>query len=236
MRRSWIVFALLSGCAAPAPESAPLVPEDLDHLQERVRTALESPFVLSRFYAEYEVDSKVKVSCKGTSRGFRSGVVLIEEESPAGPPRRGLRVGDRAWIYEGGWKDASEAGLKDLGAGFQNPYEVLAVLETAAGKGLFYNRGGMVCEMKDPGFMSPLFARPGAETPEEVQIDGTMKSGFREGPLVTRFSVSNGTKLFWLAKVDIVSWGSAPPMQFDDIPAPFTPDMKAAVRKATEGK
>ena len=51
--------------------------------------------------------------------------------------------------------------------------------------------------------------------------------------LVTRISAESGNAV-WIAKLDIDRWGPAPPMRFDDIPAPFTPDMNAAVRKAQQ--
>jgi hypothetical protein len=235
MRRFWAVFALLAGCAPP--ETTPPSPEDRVRLQETLRSALESPYVLARFYAEYEVDNQVKVSCRGTTRGFRSGVVLVEEESPTGAPLRVLRVGDRAWVFKDGWQDAIGTGLEGLGTGFQNPYEVLSILDSAAAPFVISSRGWMMCpDMKDMGFLLPLLSRSAAAPPAGSRIEGALKSGFKGGPLPTRFSVSNGGSAIWIAKLDIVTWGAAPPMQFDEVPAPFTPEMRAAVRKATEGR
>lgn len=236
MRRTWAALALLAGCAAPPPEVVPPSPEDRARLQERVRSALEAPFVLARFYAEHEVDGRVRISCRGIARGFRSGVVWIEEESLSGSTRRLLRVGDRAWVYEDGWRAAGEKGLDGLGTGFQNPQEVLLVLEAAAERFVPSRQGGLACPgLKDMGFLRPLTDRSDARPPVEAPIEGVLKTGFREGPLTTRFGVTDAARSVWIAKVDIESWGPAPPMSFDDIPAPFTPDMKAAVRKALEG-
>lgn len=236
MRRALAALAILAGCGSPSSGLAPLVPDDRPFLQERVREALDAPYVVANFYAEYESAGQVKASCKGTSRGFRSGVVLVEEESGPGGRRRILRVGGRAWIYNEGWRDASGAGLKNAGAGFQDPYEVLAVLDSAAQRFVAAPGGGMECAgVKGFKILGPLLDRADAQPPAEAAIDGLLKSGFRGGALVTRFSITRGSE-FWMAKADVVSWGPAPPMTFDDIPAPFTPEMKAAVRKATEGK
>lgn len=235
MRRLLAALVLLAGCASPAP--APPDAADRAHLQQRLRDALDAPFVLGKFYAEYEVDGRVKVKCKGTARAFRSDVVMIEEESESGPPLRLLRVGDRAWMYKEGWQDAAGTAWEGLGAGFQDPYEVLAVLDTAAARFVPHWQGGISCpDLKGADLLRPLSNRAGVHPPKGAAVDGVLKRGFSEGPLVTRFSAETGPSTVWIAKMDIVSWGPAPPMTFDDIPAPFTPDMKAAVRKATEGK
>jgi hypothetical protein len=235
MKRAWPILALLAGCStSPAyvPDS-----DDRAHLQARLREALDSPHVMGKFYAEYESGGRVLTSCRGTARGFRSGVVMIEEESKTGAPLRLLRVGDRAWIYNEGWKDSAGTGWAGLGTGFQNPFAVLAALESSSGVLVPHEQGGLACSA-DRSMLRPLTERAGAHPPAEAPIDGVLKSGFREGPLVTRFSAETGPSTVWIAKMDITNWGAAPPMSFDDIPAPFTPDMKAAVRKALqeEGK
>ena len=235
MRRLWMLL-LLAGCASPAPP-APPDPEDRAALQKRLRDALDAPFVMGKFYAEYEVGGRIRAKCRGTARAFRSGVVMIEEETESGPPLRLLRVGERAWHYREGWLDAAGTPWAGLGTGFQDPYEVLGVLETAAGQFVPHRQGGMSC--KGGNILGPLTNRAGVAPPQGTEVDGVLKTGFREGSLVTRFSSItkvNGAEAAWIAKLDIVGWGGAPPMTFDDIPAPFTSDMKAAVRKATEGK
>jgi hypothetical protein len=209
---------------------------DLAALKERLQAAFEAPFVMGRFYGEYEVGGKVLFSCRGTSRSFRSGVVLIEEESKSGAPLRVLRVGGRAWIYKEGWQDTAGTECEGLGTGFQNPHDVLSALDLAGSTLAPHQQGGMACPGQDRSFLRALSDRAVAHPPSDAPIDGVLKTGFREGPLVTRFSTESGPSTVWIAKMDIVSWGAAPPMTFDDIPAPFTPDMKAAVRKATEGK
>jgi len=236
MRRSCAVFALLAGCASPPPGPAPLDQADARRLEERLLAAFGAPYVLGRYYAEYEVGGKVLMSCRGTSRGFRSGVVLIEEESNSGAQLRILRVGGRAWIYKEGWQDTAGTECEGLGTGFQNPHDVLSALDSASSKFVPHRQGGMDCPGRDRSFLRALSDRAGAHPPAGAPIEGVLKTGFREGPLVTRFSAENGPSTVWIAKMDIVSWGPAPPMTFDDIPAPFTPDMRAAVRKATEGK
>lgn len=236
MKRAWPLLALLASCSAPPP----YVPDSDDraHLQARLREALDAPFVMGRFYGEYEVDGRIVTSWRGTARGFRSGVVMIEEASRAGAPRRLLRVGERAWIFNDGWKDTAGTAWAGLGMGFQNPFVVLEALEPAAAAFVPHRQGGIDCPGRDRSILRPLTDAPGASPPADATIDGVLKSGFREGPLVTRFSAESGLSTVWIAKMDIVKWGAAPPMSFDDIPAPFTPDMKAAVRKALqeEGK
>ena len=230
MRRLIFLFCL-AGCSTPAIAPAPPPgPEDQARLRERLREALESPYVLGRYYAEYEVDGKVLTKCRGTARGFRSGVVLIEEETGSGAPLRLLRVADRAWMFQDGWKEAAGTAWESIGSGFQSPYEVLEALEKAAEAFVPHRQGGIDC----PGGRSvlrPLAERAGAHPTPDQPVEGVLKAGFQDGPLVTRFSAGQG---MWIAKMDIVSWGAAPPMRFDDIPAPFTPDMKAAVRKAQQ--
>jgi hypothetical protein len=163
---------------------------------------------------------------------------MIEEDAKSGPPRRLLRVGDRAWVYEDGWKDSAGTGWAASGTGFQNPQVVLAALEPAAAAFVPHRQGGIECAGRDRSILRPLTDRAGAQPPSGAPIEGVLKSGFREGSLITRFSAENGPSNVWIAKMDIVTWGPAPPMTFDDIPAPFTPDMKAAVRKVLdeEGK
>jgi hypothetical protein len=243
MRRLGALFAFLAGCAAPSPPPHVLDSDDRAALRERLQAAFEAPFVMGRFYGEYEVGGRVLFSCRGTSRSFRSGVVLIEEESKTGPPLRALRVGDKAWIYKEGWQDTAGTECEGLGTGFQNPHDVLSALDAAGSKFAPHPQGGMDCPGRDRSFLRALSDRARADTSVGMPIEGVLKSGFRDGPLVTRFSfllerqTSPGPlEIVWIAKMDIVSWGPAPPMTFDDIPAPFTPDMKAAVRKATEGK
>jgi hypothetical protein len=244
MRRLGAFFALLAGCTAPSPSPRPYAPDSEDRaaLRQRLQAASEAPFVMGRFYGEYEVGGKVLFSCRGTSRGYRSGVVLIEEESKTGPPLRALRVGDKAWIYKEGWQDTAGTDCEGLGTGFQNPHHVLTALDSAESVFIPYQQGGIDCPVRDRSFLRALSDRAGAHPPADAPILGVLKAGFREGPLVTRFSfelepqISGQPVIVWIAKMDIVSWGAAPPMTFDDIPAPFTPDMKAAVRKATEGK
>jgi hypothetical protein len=237
MRHSWAVFALLAGCGSPPSDLPVITPEDRAPLQERLRAALSAPHVVGRFYAEYKVGNQVRTSCRGIARAFRSGVVLIEELSESGPELRVLRVGDRAWVYREGWQDATGTPLAGLGTGFQSPYEVLAVLDVAAAKFVAAERGGMACpDMKDLEFFRPLTDRAGVRPPAGARIEGLLKLGFRDGPLITKFTVQSGGSVIWAAKMDIMSWGAAPPMTFDEIPAPFTPEMKAAVRKATEGR
>lgn len=232
MRRLAATLLLISGCASPAsPPSA----ADQESLQARLRSALDSPYAVGRFYAEYEADGRVLMKCRGTARAFRSGIVQVEEEAATGTPLRLLRVGDRAWIHRDGWKDAAGTEWETLGTGFQSPYEVLQALETAAEKFAAHRQGGIVCP-GDRRMLDPVACRARSHPPEDVPIEGVLKAGFRDGPLITRFSAEIGTSTVWIAKMDIVSWGPAPPMRFDDIPAPFTPDMKAAVRKATEGR
>jgi len=237
MRPSWAVFALLAGCGSPPSGLPAITPEDRAPLQERLRAALSSPHVAGRFYAEYKIGTQVRTSCRGIARAFRSGVVLIEERSESGPELRVLRVGDRTWVYQEGWRDATGTPLAGLGTGFQSPYEVLAVLDGAAAKFVAAERGGMACpDMKDFEFFSPLTDRAGVRPPPGARIKGLLKLGFRDGPLVTKFYVEGECSVIWAAKMDIMSWGAAPPMQFDEVPAPFTPEMRAAVRKATEGR
>lgn len=234
MRRICLAAVLMAGCSSPSGESTLPTGEDRAQLLERLEAALQAPYVSGRFYAEYEVDGRVLMKCRGISRGFRSGVVMIEEESESGGPLLLLRVGDRAWIYKDGWQDSAGTGWAGLGRGFQNPYDVLAILESAAEKFLPHRQGGIFCPaLKGHAILEPLSDRAGAHPPERAPIDGVLKKGFREGPLVTRFSAEEGSAV-WIAKMDIVNWGPAPPMRFDDIPAPFTPDMKAAVRKALQ--
>ena len=233
MRRFAAVLALLAGCSTP-PEAPAPTPADRGPLQDRLKAALDAPYALGRFYAEHEVDNKVTFSCRGTSRGYRSGIVLIEEETPAGAPLRILKVGDRVWTFEEGWKETDGTPLRRLGSGFQSPFEVLAALDAAADAFAPGRQGGMDCRRWNATqFLGPLTDRSKAP-PAGSRFEGVLKSGFREGPLVTRFSAENGSSEVWIAKMDIVSWGAAPPMSFDDIPAPFTPEMNAAVQKATE--
>lgn len=242
MRRLGAFLALLAGCAAPSPRPYAPDSEDRAALKERLQAAFEAPFVMGRFYGEYEVGGKVLFSCRGTSRGYRSGVVLIEEESKTGPPLRALRVGDKAWIYKDGWRDTSGTDSEGLGTGFQNPHHVLSALDAAESVFIPHQQGGIACSVRDRSFLRALSDRARADTSVGPHIEGVLKAGFRDGPLVTRFSfalepqISGLPVTVWIAKMDIMSWGAAPPMTFDDIPAPFTPDMKAAVRKATEGK
>jgi hypothetical protein len=200
-----------------------------------VRAALDAPFVMGRYYAEYEVEGRVLMKCRGTSRGYRSGVVLIEEDADSGGPLRLLRVGDRTWIFKEGWVDAAGSGWASSGKGFQNPYEVLETLERAAETFAPHRQGGIACP-GERSVLRPLADRAAAAPPPGAPIEGVLKSGFREGSLVTRFSAEDGPSTVWIAKMDLVNWGPAPPMQFDDIPAPFSPDMKAAVRKALQGE
>ena len=236
MKRFWVVLLLFPGCASPKLEPASRTPEDRERLHERLQEASGSPFVQGRFYAEYETGGKVVMSCRGTARGFRAGVVLIEEESKSGAPLRLLRVGDRAWVYKEGWQDTAGTPSESVGTGFQNPYDVLAALDGAGEKFIPHRQGGIECPLRDASMLRALSDRAGAQPPPDARIEGVLKAGFRDGPLVTRFSAEKGASTVWIAKMDIVSWGPAPPMRFDDIPAPFTPDMKAAVRKATEEK
>lgn len=230
-------FAILAGCGTPStPAPAPLTTEDRAGLAKRLRAAIESPYVLGRFYAEYETEGKVRTSCRGISRAYRTGVVFIEEEPASGSPTMLLRVGGRTWVFDEGWRDAAGTRWAGLGTGFQNPYEVLSTLEAAAETFQPHRQGGMACA--GPGAeaaLRPLVERAGAGPPAGAPVDGVLKSGFRDGSLVTRFSAESGRSV-WIAKMDIVSWGPAPPMRFDDIPAPFTPDMKAAVSKALQEK
>lgn len=230
MKHALAALLFLAGCTSTPAAPAPLGAEDQARLRERLREALESPFVLGRYYAEYEVDGRVLTKCRGTARGFRSGVVLIEEETESGTPLRLLRVADRAWMFKDGWREAAGTAWESGGAGFQNPYEVLEALEKAAEAFAPHRQGGIDC----PGgraLLRPLAERAGAHPAAEQPVEGVLKSGFRDGPLVTRFSAGHGA---WIAKMDVISWGPAPPMRFDDIPAPFTSDMKAAVRKALQ--
>jgi len=237
MRRPWILLGFLTSCASPAPESLPPSAEDRDNLQARVRAALQAPYVMGRYYGEVEVDGKVVSSCRGTSRGFRSGVVMIEEESATGAPLRLLRVGDKAWIYDVGWKVAAGTRWAAAGTGFQNPYEMLSVLETAAEKFLAHRQGGIWwSDGRNRALLDALSDRAERYPPAGTDIEGVLRTGFRDGPLVTRISAETGSDTVWIAKMDIETWGAAPPMQFDDIPAPFPPEMRAAVQKATEGK
>ena len=234
MKRAWPILVLLSACST----SRPAIPDvdDRHHLEARLREAGDAPFVMGRYYAEYETDGRVVTNCHGTARGFRSGVVMIEEDSLTGATRRLLRVGDRAWIYDGGWKDSAGTEWAAFGTGFQNPFVVLDALESAAKAFVAHRQGGIECPAPDRSILAPLTERKGAEVPSGTAIEGVLKSGFREGSLITRFSAESGPSKVWIAKMDIVNWGPAPPMTFDDIPAPFTPDMKAAVRKAMDGE
>jgi hypothetical protein len=129
---------ILAGCSAPAPTPAAPTPEDREFLQERIRAAIESPYVQGRYYAEYETGGKVVMSCRGTVRGFRMGVVLIEEESESGAPLQLLRVGNRSWIFKEGWQDT--AGTPNAsGNGFQS-LRSLAALDLAEEKFLPHGR------------------------------------------------------------------------------------------------
>jgi hypothetical protein len=207
---------------------------DLAALKDRLQEAQAAPYVSGRFYAEYEVDGRVLMKCKGVTRGFRSGVVMIEEESETGSPVQLLRVGGKSWIYKEGWQDSTGTPWASLGQGFQNPFEVLNVLQAAADRFVPHRQGGMALdEIRDRAILDPLSARAGAAPSGAVRLEGVLKQGFRDGPLITRISAEDG-KAMWLAKLDIDRWGPAPPMRFDDIPAPFTPDMNAAVRKARQ--
>lgn len=230
-RSGLFALILLAGCTStPAAPAPPPGAEDQARLRERLREALESPYVLGRYYAEYEVGGKVLTRCRGTARGFRSGVVLIEEETESGAPLRLLRVADRAWMFQDGWREAVGTAWESVGSGFQSPYEVLEALEKAAEAFTPHRQGGIDCP-SGRALLRPLAERAGAHPAAEQPVEGVLKSGFKDGPLVTRFSAGQGA---WIAKMDVVSWGPAPPMRFDDIPAPFTPDMKAAVRKALQ--
>ena len=228
-------IAVLAGCGTPStPTPAAPTAEDRAGLAKRLRAASEAPYVLGRFYAEYETEGAVKTSCRGISRAYRTGVVFIEEEPAAGAPTLLLRVGGRTWVYEDGWRDAAGTRWARLGTGFQNPFEVLTILEEAAEAFQPHRQGGMRCA--GPGAeaaLRPLVDRAGVGPPAGVPVDGVLKTGFQDGSLVTRFSAESGRSV-WITKMDIVSWGPAPPMRFDDIPAPFTPDMKAAVSKALQ--
>src|SRR6185295_15637429 len=144
-RPFWAVFALLAGCGSPPSDLPAITAEDRAPLQERLRAALAAPHVVGRFYAEYKIGTQVQTSCRGIARAFRSGVVLIEERQESGPELLVLRAGDRTWVYRDGWQDATGTPLAGLGTGFQNPYEVLAVLDAAAGEFVAANRGGMAC-------------------------------------------------------------------------------------------
>ena len=237
MRRSWILLGLLTSCASPAPSADPPSAADRESLQARLRAALEAPYVMGKFYGEVEVDGKMVASCRGTSRGFRSGVVLLEEEPASGAPLRLLRVGDKAWIYDDGWKNAAGTRWAAAGTGFQNPYEMLSVLETAAEKFSPYRQGGISwSDGRNRALLNSLSDRAERYPPAGTEIEGVLKKGFRDGPLVTRISAETGNDTVWIAKMDIVNWGPAPPMQFDDIPAPFPPEMRAAVQKAQQGE
>ena len=234
MRRILLAAALLAGCSSPQPPPAPVTPGDLAALKVRIEEAESAPYVTGRFYAEYEVDGRVLMKCKGVTRAFRSGVVMIEEENDAGAPLQLLRVAGKSWIYKEGWQDSTGTPWASLGTGFQNPYEVLDLLEAAAGRFVPHRQGGMSLEeVRDRAMLDPLSVRAGAGPPGTVRLEGVLKAGFRDGPLVTRISAESG-KAVWIAKLDIDRWGPAPPMRFDDIPAPFTPDMNAAVRKAQQ--
>ena len=102
MRRPWAALVLLAACAAPPPQSHPLDPADKAGLQEAVRAALDSPFVLSRFTLERGGGGHGVETGRGSARGFRSGVVWVEESWDSGHSRRLLRVGDRAWVHADG--------------------------------------------------------------------------------------------------------------------------------------
>lgn len=225
--------ALLAGCSPPQAPPAPPTPEDRAALKERLEEAQAAPYVSGRFYAEYEVEGRVLMKCKGVTRGFRSGVVMIEEESDSGAPLQLLRVGGKSWFYKEGWKDAAGTPWESLGTGFQNPYDVLAVLQASTKEFVPHRLGGMSLTVADRAILDPLSKRAGAGPPGDVRLEGVLKKGFREGPFVTAVNAQSGSA-WWIAKLDIDRWGPAPPMRFDDIPAPFTPDMNAAVRKAQQ--
>src|SRR5688572_19446811 len=194
---------LLTGCSSTDGRTdSPPDDQDRARLRERLREALESPYVLGRYHAEYEVGGRVLTKCRGTARGFRSGVVLIEEETESGAPLRLLRVADRAWMFKDGWREAAGTAWESVGAGFQSPYEVLEALEKAAEAFAPHRQGGIDC----PGgraLLRPLAERAGAHPAAEQPVEGVLKSGFRDGPLVTRFSAGQGR---WIAKMDVIHW------------------------------
>jgi len=225
-----LFLALLAGCSAPAPE-----PEgDRDALAAAFGNALGSAYLLARFEGTTEND----VAVKGTARWYRSGVLLVDMDEKGGGRVRLLKIGAQAWIFDASaqaWIAARPAqGI--YARGLANPYELVSSLNAEV-RAFRSQRGGFVWNEAGAGgreLLDPLLRLididPEAECRlgirVEVKAPDRMRIGF-SGRVLARLC---------FASVEIRSSATPPPMQFDDIPSPFTPEMKAAVRKATEEK
>jgi hypothetical protein len=231
MKRSiGLVLALLASCAAPVPE-----PEgDRSALAAAFQQTLGASYLVARFEGSADGNRRAK----GTSRWYRSGVLLVDMEESGGGRVRLLKIGAGAWAFDesaGAWIDAAKAGRADVGGGFANPVELISALNSEV-ESFQARRGAYLKHESGPRsreFLKPLL---GGVEPAE----GESRLGIRVevgGPDRMRIEFSGRVDARrCMAWVNIRSSGTPPPMQFDDVPSPFTPEMNAAVLKATEAK
>jgi len=225
-----LFLALLAACSAPAPEPE----ESKEALAAAFKESLAAAYLLARFDGITENEMQVR----GTARWYRSGVLLVDMKETGSGRVRLLKIGAQAWIFDEpskAWTDAARAGRAEDGMGFAHPFELISALslEVPSFKGW---HGAFV--LRDAGGKGDEYVKPllrgagkgGAESRLGVRVELGESQKMR-----IEFSGRVGSRRC-MASVDIHSSATPPPMQFDDIPSPFTPEMKAAVRKATEAK
>lgn len=225
-----LFLAALAGCAAPAPE-----PEGS---RDALAVAFQESLAASHLLAHFEGIADGDRAVKGTARWYRSGVLLVDMEEKGGGRVRLLRIGGQAWIFDEAaqaWTDAARAGRAEDGMGFAHPFELISALslEAQSFKG---RHGGFV--LRDTGSKGGEYVKPLLRGADKVKAETRLGVRVEVGEshrMRIEFSGRVGSRRC-MASVDIRSSATPPPMQFDDIPSPFTPEMNAAVRKATEAK
>ena len=258
MRRLSLIILFALGCQAPPEPKSPIAPSAnaTEYFHHSLDAVLSAAYVASRFEGQVKDESGAELSARGIARWYRSGVLLIELESAGGEALRLLRIGDRAWRFKqqpAEW--ALYEGPDRPGTGLQDPYGLVAGINVHRESFKFWEPKGKCFhaawddwELEPaPAALASLFhclvpdlrvnegaTRLRAEALIEEKGLGQVKvkgviAGSRNGTERT-YKVDSSVQLLFQP--------APPPMQFEDIPAPFTPDMKAAVRKAMreEGK